>query len=262
MQQTESFNRLKDARYGKMLYNVHDAYVGRSIEMYGEYSQLETTVFEQLARPGSVVIDVGANIGVHTLFFAKSVGPTGIVLAFEPQRIVFQTLCANMALNSITNAHCYRVGLADQAGSLRTPPVNYAADNNFAGLPLGDFEGGEVVEVNRLDHFSLPACQLIKIDAVGMELQVLQGASGLIDKFKPVLYVANERPQNSDALVRHIDSLGYKMYAHRPALYNPDNFLRNPTNVFGNVISMNLLCFHSSTPHNIQGLPAVEPPQE
>ncbi|TFG83046.1 MAG: FkbM family methyltransferase, partial [Chromatiales bacterium] len=50
--------------------------------------------------------DIGANIGTHTLALARLVGQQGLVFAFEPQRIVFQTLCANMALNSLDNVHC------------------------------------------------------------------------------------------------------------------------------------------------------------
>src|SRR5687768_6606900 len=84
------FNRLKDCRYGRMLYNVNDLYVGRSLDLYGEFSEGEVEVFRQLVRPGDLVMDVGANVGAHTVWFAKAVGPGGVVLAFEPQRLVFQ----------------------------------------------------------------------------------------------------------------------------------------------------------------------------
>src|SRR3954467_11045049 len=95
------FNRLKSCRHGKMLYNVNDMYVGRSLDLYGEFSQGEVELFAKIVRSGDVVLDVGANIGAHTLFFAQSTAPLGGVIAFEPQRLVFQTLCANMAINSI-----------------------------------------------------------------------------------------------------------------------------------------------------------------
>src|SRR2546421_9260159 len=92
-----AFNRMKRCRHGYMLYNVHDQYIGRSLDRYGEYSEGEIELFSQLIKPNDVVIDVGANIGAHTLWFAQRTLPDGIVIAFEPQRLVFQTLCANMA---------------------------------------------------------------------------------------------------------------------------------------------------------------------
>ena len=86
-----------------MLYNEHDIYIGRSLDLYGEFSEGECDVFRQLIQPGWTVLELGANIGSHTVFLAKRVGPSGRVIAFEPQRIVFQTLCANIALNNLLN---------------------------------------------------------------------------------------------------------------------------------------------------------------
>ena len=100
---TVGFNRLKACRHGWMLYNVNDIYIGRSLDLYGEYSEGEIALFRQFLRPGDVVVEIGAHIGTHTVFFAKTVGPTGVVFAFEPQRVVHQTLCANIALNSLSN---------------------------------------------------------------------------------------------------------------------------------------------------------------
>ena len=64
------FNHLVEARHGYVLYNVNDRYIGRSVEHYGEWSPGETALFAQFCRPGHYVVDVGANIGTHTLAFA------------------------------------------------------------------------------------------------------------------------------------------------------------------------------------------------
>ena len=78
------FTRLRDCRYGRMLYNVNDVYIGRSLDQYGEYCEGEVELFRQVIREGDVVFDAGANIGAHTVFFARATGPRGIVFAFEP----------------------------------------------------------------------------------------------------------------------------------------------------------------------------------
>ena len=79
-----------------MLFLPSDLYVGRSLELYGESSEFEGELFAQLCRPGQIVVEVGAHIGSHTIHLAKLVGPAGTVYAFEPQRIIFQIMCAVM----------------------------------------------------------------------------------------------------------------------------------------------------------------------
>src|SRR5437773_2697778 len=91
------FNRLKQCRHGMMLYNINDVYIGRSLDQYGEFSEGELDLFQQFVKPGQLILEVGANIGAHTVWLAQAVGSTGTVLAFEPQRIVYQALCANLA---------------------------------------------------------------------------------------------------------------------------------------------------------------------
>jgi len=239
---TTNFNQLKACRHGAFLYNRHDVYIGRSLELYGEWSEGEVDVFRVVLRPGDVVVEVGANIGTHTVFFANAVTETGKVLAYEPQRIVFQTLCANIALNSLVNVHCYPVGLGEAAGFAQIPALDYRQPNNFGGVSLRDDIPGEQVQVTTLDSFALSQCRLLKIDAEGMELQVLKGASETLKRCQPILYIENDRPDKATALVQHLHQLGYQMYWHKPLIYNPDNFCHNSHNVFGRIASINMLC--------------------
>ena len=97
------YNFLKETKDGTVLYNKNDTYVGKSIDTYGRYQLEELKLFDKYIQKGDIAIDVGANIGTHTLWLANKVGAEGFVYAFEPQRLLFQTLCANLALNSIQN---------------------------------------------------------------------------------------------------------------------------------------------------------------
>jgi FkbM family methyltransferase len=242
-----------------MLYNINDMYIGRSLDLYGEFSEGEVDLFRQIIRTGDIVLDVGANIGAHTLFLANALGLLGKVYAFEPQRVVFQTLCANMALNSVTNAYCYQVAVGDEPGTIAVPILNYCAEDNFGGLGLGNYTEGEVVEVITLDSLALPHCRLIKIDVEGMELRALQGAHATIERCQPILYVENDRVEQSEELTRFLDQLGYEMYWHLPPLYNERNYYGNAHNVFGNIVSWNLLCVKPSQGFAIQGLSRAFP---
>jgi len=254
------FNRQKACRYGQMLYNPNDTYIGRSCDLYGEYSEGEVELFRQAVQPGNTVIEVGANIGAHTLFLAQQVTQTGAVVAFEPQRIVFQTLCANMAINSVRNVFAFQQAVGAKPGSVKIPPLDYTKENNYGGLALGGYEVGEEVPVVRLDDFNFSACNFLKIDVEGMEQAVLEGAKTLISKFRPVMYVENDKQEKSVSLVRYIDSLGYKMYWHRPFYFNPQNFFGNPNDVYPTVASLNMVCIHGSVPHELPGFPPVEVP--
>ena len=250
--------RLKKCRRGYMLNSINDMTIGRSLDLYGEFSEQEAAIFEHLIRPGNVVVEAGANIGSHTVALARFVGPNGRVVAFEPQTILFQNLCANVALNGFTNVETVHAAVGNIAERLELPKIDYDKPGLFGANAIGgDASGGTdcggVVSCVRLDDcLHLDRCNLIKIDVEGMELDVLKGARGLIDKFKPVLYVENDRRDKSEALIDYILNLDYSLYWHLPPLFQHPNFFGDNKNVFPGLISINMLCVPAGT--NVSGL--------
>jgi len=246
---TDSFNQLTKAKNGYILYNRFDRYIGRSIQEYGEFSELEADIFRQIVKEGDSVIEVGANIGTHTLVLSNLCKDSGKVIAFEPQRVVYQTLCANIALNSKTNVFAYQQALSDKNGYLNIPILDYKTTNNFGGISLQQIKEGEKVKQYRLDDFLdeyelIDGLKLIKIDVEGMEKSVLVGAKETIKRYKPILYLENDRQENSKELITYISNLGYKLYWHLPKLYNKNNYKANKNNIFNNLVSVNMLCIH------------------
>ncbi len=217
-------------------------YIGRSFDLYGEFSELELKFIEQFLKPGQLILDIGANIGSHTLFFAQKFGNQCNVLAFEPQRLVFQNLCANLALNGLTNVHALNVALGETPGMIRVPALNFNTENNFGGLNIEGHEVGDNIPLITIDSLNLSRCDFMKIDVEGMEESVLKGAKETIEKFKPIIYLENDRPNKSQALITYITSLGYQLHWHKPPLFNPDNFFQNPNNIFGEIVSLNMIC--------------------
>lgn len=256
---TNKFNELVKGKNGYCLYNKNDIYIGKSVEQYGEFSELEADMFAQICYEDDIVIEVGANIGTHTQIFSRLVGKKGAVIAYEPQRIVYQTLCANMALNSITNVYAHQKALGSQNGSIRIPEFDYSKSNNFGGISLDSFENGIEVDKETLDGLidKMKRLKLVKIDVEGMEIDVLKGAKKLLDKFKPFIYIENDRQEKSKELIELISSYGYDMYWHLPALYNANNFAKDSKNIFGNIVSVNMICVHKDVKVPIKGLQKV-----
>ena len=253
-----NFNAIVKAKYGYVIYNKNDIYIGKAIEKYGEFSELEVELFKQLCRTGDIVVEIGANIGTHTQVLSQLVGNTGRLIAFEPQRIIFQTLCANMAINSITNVECYLFAVGAENTTLLLPDINYQTEGNFGGVEINKFKQGHKVQVIKLDDFlDIPRLRLLKIDVEGMEYEVISGAKQLIEKHKPILYVENDRKDKSEALIQLIQSLGYRLFWHTPPLFNPNNFANCTENNYKNIVSINMLCFHQSFQLNIKGLEEV-----
>ncbi len=274
-----AFNRLETARYGPFLYNINDKYVGRSYSSYGEWKENEVALFRRFIRNGQVVLDIGANIGQHTVFFAQAVEHDGAVLAFEPQRLFYQTLCANMALNNVARAYCRHAAVGASPGSLEVPVrAPWLADFNYSALILHGAEESntETVELVTVDGLQLRKCDFIKIETVGMEIQVLEGAFATIRKLRPVLYVENDvigyavkdgnvlRADNetrSLALIALLRGLGYDLYWHVAPFFNPANFKGSRENIFGGLASVNMLCCPKGGGFSGEGLEAVAPNQ-
>jgi FkbM family methyltransferase len=238
---TDCFNDVATCRDGIMLFNRHDQYVGASLRKYGEFSRGEAQLFRQLVLPGSTVVEAGANIGAHTILLSRLAGPAGTVQAFEPQRLVFQTLCANLALNGCVNVYARQTAVGAQPGEIRVPALAPDQPANFGGLSLVGAPGGEKVRLERIDDLGLEACHFIKMDIEGMEADALAGAAATVQRFRPHLYVENDRPDRSAALMALLRSWNYDLYWHLPPLFSPDNFAGDPENIFGDIVSVNVL---------------------
>ncbi len=251
------FNALTETRHGPFLYNRHDQIVGRSLELYGEYCQGEIELLLQLCGPGSVVADIGANIGAVAIPLALHVGPRGTVLAFEPQRVVFQTLCANAALHSLTNIDCIPFAVGASAGTIDVPEIRYDVDANFGGVALGN--GGMRITMTTLDAYAdRGPFALVKIDVEGMELDVVRGAQRVLAQQRPLLYVENDRPDRSAALIDALRASGYDLYWHRPLLFNPQNYRGNANNIFGDGFCINMLGIPRERAARIEGFDPVD----
>jgi FkbM family methyltransferase len=247
--------RLVFGKHGPCLVNMQDMYVGSAIGNYGEYGEIEFEFMQKLLRPGYDAVEVGANMGSHTVPLARAMTAIGRrLLAIEPQPVVFQNMCANVALNRLLNVQAENCACADVPGSLSFELLDYTATGNFGGVSMTDAAaitpGAQRVRSVPLDDLLDGSWNVgfLKIDVEGFEQQVLQGARGTIARCQPYIYVENDRIEKSKDLIEWLRTAGYKLWFHMPPLFNPDNFAQNGQNLYGNIVSINML----AVPHDTQ----------
>ena len=221
---------------GPMLVPPLDEYITKSIARYGTYNAQEREAWAPYLNPDSVVYDVGANIGGHTLWFAQQC-PQGLVYAFEPQRALANMLCGSVAMCGLSDRVCVTCcALGDQEGEAEFAQLDYDAANNFGGLGLG-MGAGVNVPVLTMDMLGLPGPDFIKVDVEGFETQVLVGGQETIKAHKPVMSVEADREDKLQVLADTLVGLGYEGYRQTAFLGD----------LWPNVASHNWLCVHKES---------------
>jgi FkbM family methyltransferase len=236
-----------------------DRYVSRSLEVYGEYAGDELQMFQQLVRPGMTVVEAGGNIGALCVPLARMCAP-GPIYVFEPQQRAIQLLCANLAINGVDNARVFADGLGATPSMIKMPPVDYAKPGNFGSVTLdAAAQQGDFARVSRLDDWPLTACDFIKIDVEGWEAEVLKGARETLARFKPAIYLENDRAEKQAETIAVLDAAGYRMYWHVAPLYRANNFNRVAENIFGATVALNMLALSRDDPRPVSQLEPVDP---
>ena len=119
-------NVLVASAYGPIIVNMRDRFITPAILDEGYWAQPEIDMLRQLAEavlaegPALTFLDLGANVGTHSLVLAQTFGARVTVHAVEAQRQIFHMLCGTMALNGLDNVRCYRAAVSDRAGERLT----------------------------------------------------------------------------------------------------------------------------------------------
>ncbi|MFZ0944010.1 MAG: FkbM family methyltransferase [Syntrophobacteraceae bacterium] len=234
------YNLVMPTEFGTVIVNHNDQ--GLPDARYGVFWQLSQTgtlEAEQmelirksvsLCLPDPVVLDIGANIGIVSLSIANSVQGAKI-FAFEPQRIIFQMLAGNMALNSIENVFCFHLAVGDTNGHIPIPKIDYGSMASFGSLEFGrttQSDAGqnarlagpdvEMVQIVTIDSLGFQRVDFMKIDVEGMEVAVLDGARGTITANKPILCVEALKC-DKNRLSNLLTSFGYNLHTQGQNLF-------------------------------------------
>ncbi len=193
-----SFTR---GQHGGYLTLTADTTIGASIVNTGVWAPRDVEFFRTVLRPGMTALDVGANIGHHTVLFSSLVGAQGRVVAFEPQSVIFRLLAGNAAINGCENADVVQSCVGQAEGTVHLYPIDYSGAANFGALGVDtapvSHEGkqGELCRVATLDQLlselrrPLMRCDFIKIDVQSFELFVLKGGEQTLARYCPTLFL-------------------------------------------------------------------------
>lgn len=154
-------------------------------------------VLRRLIQPGMVVADVGANIGLLTLVMAWATGPSGRVIAFEPEAVPRSNLEKMKHLNGLSWVEVRDQAVGESAGRLTFHVSDIIGHSSLYALPDAEEARTVEVEVVRLDDVA-PAKRLdvVKIDVEGAELDVLAGMKGVIAKNPDLAILAEFGPEH------------------------------------------------------------------
>lgn len=191
--------------------------VGSSVHgcWVGTFEPHKQRLIAGMLRPGQVMYDLGANVGLYSLLGAKTVGPDGRVFAFEPVPENVRYLERHLSLNRVSNCTVVQAAVCAQIGSMQFDP---SEDRSMGKLSVG---GTEAVSAITLDSFYAGDSRtrrphFLKVDVEGAEVEVLNGGMSLLKEHFPLISLATHTPELDAQCKKLLSSLGYRIREVEP----------------------------------------------
>ena len=214
----------KESKYGQFCLIENDL-ISNCINSYGFWEEHLYNLYSQVIKEDFIVLDGGANLGFHTVQFAK-LANKGKVYAFEPQNLIYNVLSTNILINNLSDVvEQYRVGLSDKNAtetftSMENPGVTMGEYCiNWGGRGFTEKDGGEEATTTTIDSFNLSKLDFIKLDIQGFEYKALMGGINTIKNNMPTIFIENydgrceeKIKEQERAPIDLLLNLGYKGY--------------------------------------------------
>ena len=218
-------------RYGIAAAVAGDSPVARSLQLYGEWAEHETTLLSGLIEEGQTVLEFGSDFAAHALWMSQVVGPRGEVHIAEPRRIRFQQACANVAINGLDNVFTHPVWLGRGKGSATLDTLTRD------GKPGAH----ERIRIATVDSLRLETLHLLKVNQPHALVDVLAGATDTLRTHRPLIYARLSGLDAAQLEVDALKALGYRAWSHVPYLFNHDNHAGVETNIFPGMVQQNVI---------------------
>jgi FkbM family methyltransferase len=206
--------------------------------LYSGNEHANQIAYDEIVRPGDVVVDGGANWGVHALYLARLTGKTGRVHAFEPHPQVVEELRWNVARNGFDQITVHQCGLLDEVTEL---PFVLGATTKSSHIAGAGESAGEIrVPCKPLDviahEVGLTSLRLLKLDVEGAESRALLGAKETIARFRPQMIIELHTPEQDLAVAKLLTEWGYQLSRlEGPPILYPDRPWPDQNGVWGTI---------------------------
>jgi FkbM family methyltransferase len=195
---------------------LHPRFLGMTS---GGYEPKLARIMARHAKPGAMILDLGAHVGMHTLMFSRRSGSSGRVLAVEPSPATAGLLMQHLKWNGSDNVELIEAVVGDQerevAFAYRPDPIDSGGFSNSLAYDIGgETRTVRMTTIDRICAGGLP--DLIKMDIEGAELLALRGARDTLARAAPVLIVS-VHPEAMRALgtapvelIAFLEAIGYE----------------------------------------------------
>lgn len=240
--------RIYKCRHGRLAHFSNDTTIGLSLASYGEWAEAEIYLLSRHLKPGDTVLDIGANVGTHSVALSRIVGEKGRVIAIDAQHRIFQVLATNMIMNSRFNVDCLNALVSSSTGCEWVSSTDAAEAINFGAVSFRPGTTGRRQDTRQLpvcmitvDSLHLDRCAAMKVDVEGMEIDVFRGAIETIERCQPLIYFEQVGDRNFDQIRSYFQNLNYDLFWHVANPYNSNNFAGNSQNLFGGTVEVNVV---------------------
>lgn len=234
-----------ETRFGILVHHRADRVVGRSLRLYGEWAPGETTLLGRLLKPTDHVVDVGANIGFHSLFFSRCVGEQGCVTAVEPEPGNHQLLQLNSVLNGLRNQVIYNCLVGRDSRVVMSWHAEVDEENRGGtSFVLGDDgDSGPRCPLMQiaLDDLEMERCNLLKVDVEGFEPAVFEGARDTLRRLRPWVFFEQKSQTGFEAIQELLAEADYRSFWYVSKAYPEFNMHGNEVDFFKGATETNIL---------------------
>lgn len=246
-----------ESRYGKVYIKDQEDLIIKSLKIYGEWAGNELAFLGKIIRKGDVVLDIGTYLGTHLLAFSQFVGDSGSVIGFEPQKDAFELVCNTININKLSNASVNNFALGTASGILTENNSKDVEEHNHGSFSLAAYEMQQtdvdsvsdldshlgLIKIRDLDSLQLPKVDFLKIDAEGMELDVLNGGEKTILKNMPILFCECNDFENGCRIWNWANGHGFKVVGINIPAYDETNFNHSSEDFFAGASEVSLILY-------------------
>lgn len=204
-----------DNKKFRIIINPKNGYLDAQIYTGGLYEKHIVREIINNTKEGDVCIDVGANIGHHTIIMSQNVKDTGKVYAYEPIPKIKEQMEKSLSLNNIKNVDTIQIALSDKEEVLE---LNICKESIASSSLVNIMSTGEkiTIQTKTLDSYNYDRVDFMKIDVEGFEYNVLLGAEKTIAKNKPTIiieyspiYYRTSNPSHSKEILSFFKKYNY-----------------------------------------------------